>query len=322
MIKHFVRLAGLATLLMLGTSDLTAQQLHRRTQFLFNTYLVNPAVVGTKTYSPIMASYRNQWTGFDGAPRTYTLSGHTQLPNRIGVGGIAFHDNTGGAISRTGVELTGSYHIDLNNQDAISFGLSGVVSQFKFDNSDLVVYDPNDNALSGGIESKINFDANFGLLVFGPNYFFGFSIPQLVQTKLKLASTVDPDNNRNERHYYFMGSYKYFITEDIDIQPSALVKFVVASPVQFDVNAKVTYKEMIFAGLSYRHKDAVAFMAGIEWNSFALGYAYDLTVTDARNFSPHTHEITLGYYIPRKRGGFVDRSLLGPKVISRRRIIN
>ncbi len=320
--KRYVgRIVGMVLLLALVSSTAEAQQLHRRTQFIFNTYLVNPAVVGTKTYSPIMASYRNQWTGFDNAPTTYTLSGHTQLPNKIGIGGIAYHDNTGGAISRTGVELTGSYHIDLNNQDAISFGLSGVVSQYKFDNTDLVVFDPNDEALIGGMESHVNFDANFGMLVFGPNYFFGLSIPQLIQTQLKLESNGTPKDNRNARHFYFMGSYKYYITEDIDLQPSALVKFVVASPVQFDVNAKVTYKDMIFAGLTYRHKDAVAFMAGLEWNQFAFGYAYDLTVTDARSFSPHTHEITLGYYIPRKRGGFTDRSLLGPKIISRRRVI-
>jgi type IX secretion system PorP/SprF family membrane protein len=319
--RYVVRILGMVLLMALVSSTAEAQQLHRRTQFIFNTYLVNPAVVGTKTYSPIMASYRNQWTGFDNAPTTYTLSGHTQLPNKIGVGAIAYHDNTGGAISRTGLELTGSYYVDLNNQDAISFGLSGVVSQYKFDNTDLVVFDPNDEALIGGIESHVNFDANFGMLVFGPNYFFGLSIPQLVQTQLKLESNGTPKDNRNARHFYFMGSYKYYITEDIDLQPSALVKFVVASPVQFDVNAKVTYKDMIFAGLTYRHKDAVAFMAGLEWNQFAIGYAYDLTVTDARNFSPHTHEITLGYYIPRKRGGFTDRSLLGPKIISRRRVI-
>ena len=210
--NYLGRIVGTVLLVALGTSMAQAQQLHRRTQFIFNTYLVNPAVVGTKVYSPIMASYRNQWTGFDNAPTTYTLSGHTQLPNKIGVGGIAYHDNTGGAISRTGVELTGSYHVDLNNQDAISFGLSGVVSQYKFDNTDLVVFDPNDEALIGGVESHVNFDANFGMLVFGPNYFFGLSIPQIIQTKLKLESNGAPKDNRNARHYYFMGSYKYYIT--------------------------------------------------------------------------------------------------------------
>ena len=238
------RLILLSVVAMLAFCDASGQQLHRRTQFLFNTYLINPAVAGTQVYTPILASYRQQWAGFDHAPTTYTISGHTLMPNKIGLGGIIFQDNTGGAISRTGAEVTGSYHVDLNNQDAVSFGLSLVGSQFKFDNSSLVVYDENDLALIGDMESHFNVDANFGMMVYGSNYFFGFSFPQLLQTKLKLESGASPDQNKNARHYYFMGAYKYYITNEIDVQPSALIKFTGASPVQFDVNAKVTFQEL------------------------------------------------------------------------------
>ena len=52
------------------------------------------------------------------------MTGGIALPNRIGVGGIVYSDDTGGAIKRTGIELGGSYTIDLNNYDAVSFGLS------------------------------------------------------------------------------------------------------------------------------------------------------------------------------------------------------
>lgn len=315
------RLILLSVLLAFALSDAEAQQLHRRTQFLFNSYLINPAVAGTQIHTPILVSYRQQWAGFDHAPTTYTVSGHTLMPNRIGLGGILFQDNTGGAISRTGAEITGSYHVDLNNQDAVSFGLSLVGSQFKFDNSILTVYDQNDLALVGDVESHFNVDANFGMMVYGSNYFFGFSFPQLLQTKLKLESGVQPENNRNTRHYYFMGAYKYYITNEIDVQPSGLIKFTGASPVQFDVNAKFTYQDLVWAGLTYRHKDAVAVTVGAIYNGFTLGYAYDLTTTDARNFSPHTHEITAGYYITRRGRGFTNKSLLGPKVIPRRRVV-
>jgi type IX secretion system PorP/SprF family membrane protein len=299
-----------------------AQQLHRRTQFVFNTYLVNPAVAGTQVYSPIMASYRNQWTGFDHSPVTYSLSGHTLLPNRLGVGAIFYSDDSGGAISRTGAEITGTYHVDLNNQDAVSFGLSGVMNQVKFDNDILEVLDPTDQALMGGQEAKMNFDANFGMMVYGQNYFFGLSFMQIIQSKLKFASDGLPEDNRNARHYYFMGSYKYDITNELDIQPAGLIKFTGASPVQFDVQTKITYRNFIWGGLTYRHKDAIALIVGAEYESFTLGYSYDLTVTDARAFSPHTHEITIGYYIPRQGGSFVSKSLLGPRVLSRSRIIS
>lgn len=302
-------------------SDMHSQQLSRRTQFIFNTYLVNPAVAGTKNYIPIMASYRNQWAGFDNAPVTYTLSSHMQIPNtKMGAGAVFFNDDFGGAFRRTGAELTGSYHVDLNNQDAVSFGLSGIVSQFNFDSSDLVVYDQNDESITGQIENKFNFDANFGLMVYGPNYFFGFSVPQLIQTKIDFATSTTQNQNKTARHFLFMGSYKYFITNDLDLQPSAMAKFTGSTPVQFDVYVKLTYQDFLWGGISYRHKDAIAFSTGAEYQGFAFGYSYDVTVTDAQNFSPHTHELTLGYYIFR-RGSFVEKSLLGPRILQRRRVV-
>ncbi|WP_306643561.1 PorP/SprF family type IX secretion system membrane protein [Sanyastnella coralliicola] len=310
----------LLAVFFLASLGAEAQQLSRRTQFINNTYLMNPAVAGTKLYSPITVSYRNQWAGFDGAPQTYLLSGHTGLPNRIGVGAIFFHDDTGGAISRTGAELTGSYQIDLNNEDAVSFGLSAVLSQFAFDGSDLEVFDQNDQALVGTAESTFNFDANFGMMVYGPNYFFGFSVPQLIQTKLGIDGFLE-DENQNIRHFNFMGSYLYYFNEDFSIQPSVLTKFTGSSPVQLDVLMKAAYQEMVWAGVTYRHNDAVALSVGYEYDRYAVAYSYDITTSDAANLSPHTHEISLSYYIPRAGRGFSEKSLLGKRILSRRRVV-
>ncbi len=281
-----------------------AQQLARRSQYLFNPFMLNPAVAGTTPYSPITASFRNQWTGFDGAPNTYMLSGHTRVPGaNIGLGAIAFHDDTGGAIARTGLELAGAYSIDLNNEDAVSFGLSGVFSQFRFDGRDLEVRDADDPALINGLESAFNFDATFGMLVYGPNYFFGFSIPQLIQTKLGVVGVME-DMNQNARHYNFMGSYLHYLNENFAIQPTGLVRFTEASPVQFDILNKLIYRETLWTGLSYRHLDAVAIAVGFEYEDFAMAYSYDITTTDARRLSPHTHEVTISYNIPRTTGRF------------------
>jgi type IX secretion system PorP/SprF family membrane protein len=318
--KRFIVVLGLA---LTAVAGLDAQQLWRRSQFAYNTYMMNPATAGTQFYSPIMATYRNQWAGFKGAPVTYSLSGHTSLPNNIGVGGIFFSDNSGGAIRRTGTELTGSYRIDLNNVDAFSFGLSAVVSQFSFDNSSLVVYDQNDPALVPfEKESHMNFDANAGFLIYGPTYFFGVSVPQLIGTRLRLVSDADPAGNRNIRHFFVMGAYKYQLTEMFDLQGSGLMKFTAVTPVQLDVHIKANYADMFWGGFTLRPRDAVALFAGGQFNGFTLQYSYDITTTDARNLSPHSHELAIGYLIPRKNARFSNRSLLGPKRLDRRQIIH
>lgn len=306
-----------------GIASITqAQQVFRRSQFLMNPYLSNPAVAGTSIDSPISASYRNQWTGFDGAPKTNTFSGHTGLPNKFGIGGVIYSDNTGGAIKQSGVEVTGSYTIDLNNYDAVSFGLSLMANQWSFDN-DLEVWDVEDPALQWGMEQSMSLDANFGMMIFGDGYSFGFSIPQLLQSKSGINSSPSGntiDDNSLFRHFRFMGRYVYEVNKDFELETAGLVRFTAVTPAQMDVYVKALYAKTAWLMLGLRAGDAVLVGTGLNFGQFGFAYTYDITSTDARLFSPHTHELTLTYWMPRN-GGFANRSLNSKRMIGRDRLV-
>lgn len=312
-----------ALLTLIGTLSLTegkAQQLFRSTQYIFNPYLINPAVAGTKVESPIMASYRQQWAGFSGAPTTTTLSAHTNLPNSIGAGIIVFNDDAGGAISRAGAELTGVYKVDLNNNDQISFGLSAVITSLQFDNTNLEVLDQDDPNLISGVENNTNFDSNFGLMVYGSSYFYGFSIYNLIQSDLKVTNVSTLIKNQNARHFNVMGSYDYEIDDKLTVQPSGLLRFTGVTPVQFDIHFKGIYQDTFWLGVSYRHQDAFATAFGLKVGNFMAGYSYDITTTSAvRDLSPHTHEINVGYLIPRPNPIFKERGSIGKKRLKKNR---
>jgi type IX secretion system PorP/SprF family membrane protein len=298
-----------------------AQQYMRMTQYMYNPYFINPAVAGTLNQVPFYVSYRNQWAGFKGAPTTYMASGHFQGPQNSGFGAILSHDDTGGAISRTGIDLTGAYHIDLNNYDAISFGLSLTGRQYKFDNSKMVMYQPGDTEVNQSlVESSFNYDANVGMLVYGESYYFGFSIPQMLQTRLKLDGVKNTIENQNVRHFNLMGSFDYDLNEDFDLQPSALMKFTPVTPVQLDINLKLGYRNMAWASVTMRYKDAVALNVAGQLENLFLGYSFDFTTGSSNVLSPYTHEIMLGYIIPGKRGKYQARGALGPKVLGRGRV--
>jgi len=315
--KQYILLTVFATL---ASITLNAQQLGRQTQFAINPFLVNPAIAGTVNETPLYLSYRNQWAGFKGAPVTMIASGHMQGPSNSGFGAILRRDDTGGAITRTSLEASGAYHLDLNNYDGISFGLGLSANQFRVDNSKLVVLDESDLALNGmQAESTMNIDANFGMLVFGEGYYFGFSSPNLLQTKIKVTS-VNPDDNRNARHYH-VGSYRYDITEDFDIQPSGLIKLTNNTPVQVDMNVRVGFRQMAWSSLTYRIKDAVALGFGGFYQNFLLGYSIDFTTSKARVMSPFTHEIIMGYVIPGKRGKYQAGGGSTKKTLSKKRVI-
>ncbi|MFZ8836352.1 MAG: PorP/SprF family type IX secretion system membrane protein [Flavobacteriales bacterium] len=302
--RNFIlSIIGFTLFALCFSSESNGQQLFRRSQFMTNPFLSNPAIAGTLPESMVSMGYRNQWTGFEGAPETMTLSGHTALPNRIGVGGLIYSDDTGGAIRRTGIELAGSYTIDLNNYDAVSFGLSLMANQWSFDN-DLDVWDVEDPALQYGMEQSLSMDAHFGMMVFGDAYAFGFAIPHLIQASsgLGTSSAVSGLDNTQVRHFRFMGHYRYDVSDEFTIEPSALVRVTPQTPAQMDVYLRGWYNRMAWMSLGFRTNDAVIIGVGGQYNNVGLSYVYDVTSTAARYLSPHSHEVTLTYFVPRSTG--------------------
>src|SRR3954447_22637794 len=52
----------------------SAQQQPYYTQYILNNFILNPALAGIQNYWDLKVSYRNQWVGLQGAPRTMYLT--------------------------------------------------------------------------------------------------------------------------------------------------------------------------------------------------------------------------------------------------------
>jgi type IX secretion system PorP/SprF family membrane protein len=115
----------LVPLLAFAARSGQAQQMAQYSQYMNNNYLLNPAVAGTEDYIDVKLSYRAQWTGIEGAPRTYYASVNSSLGDLRtqskrtlrdwqggfhALGAIVYSDVTG-PTSRTG--LYGSYTYNL-----------------------------------------------------------------------------------------------------------------------------------------------------------------------------------------------------------------
>ncbi len=312
--KHaLILLVALAT----ASWSAVAQQQLRRSQFVTNTYLANPAVAGTEPGTVLSSTYRNQWAGFSGGPSTMLLSGHRALPNGIGAGLILYNDDMGGAVSQSGFELTGAYSILLNNQDAVSFGLSMKGNQFVFDGTNLEVYQSGDESLPGTLESSFGVDFNAGMMVYGKDYYFGMAVFNLIQDKLSLAG-VD-DENRLVRHYHFMGSYLYNVSRLVAIQSSALMRMTEVTSAQLDLNARAIFNGTSWLGLGFRPQDAIVLSTGLNYGAFTFAYNYDITVGE-NMLSTHSHELSFGYFMP-ARSAFRSRPSSGRRVRSSDRIL-
>jgi type IX secretion system PorP/SprF family membrane protein len=272
-----------------------AQQLPQISQYSFNNYVINPATAGVEDYFEVKSMNRYQWTGLTDAPRTFTIALTAPFKNpRVAMGGYLFVDNVG-PTRRTGIQASYAYHLPLNENLKLSFSASMGVMQFAIDGSRITLATDGDPALFNTLNSKILFDAKFGAYLYSESFYLGFTLPQLLQNKVDLFNTTDPSLSRLEDHYLINAGYKWQLNEDFMLEPSALIKYVDPAPIKIDATLRVFYKTMVWAGGSWRNNDAWVAMAGYEWNEqVSLGYAFDFTTSNLKNYSDGTHEIVLG----------------------------
>lgn len=283
-------------LLLLGGHFIKAQQVYQLTSYMMNDLAYNPAVAGSTLDLDVKLGYRNQWTGFDGAPKTFFASAHTNVleSKKVGLGGLFFSDITG-PTRRTGFNLSYAYHLLINQekQTYLSFGLAGTLVGYRIDYNALNPEVEEDAQLLDSKQSKATGDANFGINYYNDRFFAGFSMAQLMQSKIKI-NELEPISTA--RHYFLMGGYRFDINDKISVEPSTILKMVKGIPLHADFNARVFYDKQYWAGLSYRTHDAIAILLGVKLNNgISATYGYDITTSKINKVSNGTHEIALGY---------------------------
>ena len=284
-----------------------AQQRPQYTQYMINPFLLNPAVSGTEDYADIRAGYRKQWTGFDGSPRTMYLSAHTNIGKQLvtnnrsrnkkngfhGIGAIITNDAIGPTTTTT---FSGaySYHMKVSRKIFASLGLMGGFNQFSLDGAKLNAATQNDGLIGG--MSKIGMgDITLGAWVYSDKFYAGASMAQLAPS-IAFTQTGQQTNYQLTKHYFIMAGYRIPLGYDFTFIPSFCIKAATPAPMSFDINAKIRYKDFLWAGVSYRNRDAVAAMVGVIINNmFDISYSYDYITSDINKYTGGSHEIVIGY---------------------------
>lgn len=315
--------------LILWANCLSAQQRPQFTQYMLNNFLQNPAIAGAYDYADLRLGFRNQWSGFEGAPRTLSLSGHTPinfggansrapLPTigtnydetkeargrtmqrggnsgiRHGVGGMLFYDETQ-AMNRFMVYGSYALHIPVRTF-YVSLGLHAGVMQYRQNNDRLNPLNPNDPAVGTGVSTSLIPDLGLGLWVYNDRFFGGAAFNQVLQNELSYSDVSIGPQNKLLMHYFLTGGYRFELSEQIDFIPSLMLKILEASPASWDINARFVYKNFIWLGGSYRHEDAVSGLLGFHLtNALSFNYSYDYTLSGLSDFNSGTHEISIGF---------------------------
>lgn len=306
--RFFLRHVFLA--FSLAVSVVHAQQRPHYSQYMMNQYLINPAVGGTANHYDFRTGHRAQWVGAglnDAAPQTSYVSCHGHLGKHVGpnagrhkneadwhhgIGGLVVYDKTG-PTSRTSAYASYSYNSQLSKKIKLSFGAALGFQQYKLDGSKLVLSDQTTGSLGSSVDWVP--DMNLGYWLYHDRFYFGASINQIFQNKLKFSGISEVGTNKLNNHYFITGGYNIGHNSDLHIIPSIMIKYVSPSPITFDLNVKCRYKEMIWAGISYRREDAVVGLVGVTINKLVdVGYSYDYGTSALSSLSKGSHEFMLG----------------------------
>jgi len=294
--KIIVR-ATFVVMMILGTLSVKGQQDPMYTQYIFNLQTINPAYVGFWQTMGVTVLSRHQWVGLTGHPTTQTFSFQTPLRSQnVGIGLNIVLDKVG-LEKRLSVNADYSYQILLSDITSLRFGIKGGFTNYSHNLTEYDQYPDNqsDPQFQTNIESKFMPNVGLGLFLSSQKYYLSLSLPEIIKNSYQ--SNVSNYSTKSEaQHFFFAGGLLFDLSENVKFKPTFMTKAVSGSPIQYDISANFLLAEKFWIGGMYRSGDAVG--AIVQWifnKKLRLGYAYDFTTTDLRNYHQGVHEVMISY---------------------------
>lgn len=282
--------------LLIGTFAFGQNRLNI-TQYMMHQPILNMASIAGNDNINVAAIHRQQWVGFDGAPASSFFSINSPIKTtNLHVGGIASFDRIG-SNSITNVDLGIAYRMKLNAKNFLSLSLKGGIINTNSDYSGLTLGSQDDPNFPTTSISEIQPDFGFSAYFFSRDYYIGFAIPGLLRNGnfYPESQLVIPQ----DFHYFTTAGYRFTLNNSFKLGFSTLIKGVVGSPLQADINTQLLYNDFLGVGVSYRTSNDLAAILSVRmFDKFTLSYSYDFGFSDLARYHSNTHEIMLTFDTP------------------------
>jgi type IX secretion system PorP/SprF family membrane protein len=284
-------------------------------QFYAAPLQLNPAFAGSSYAPRAGAAYRNQWTGFNNAYRTYAVFYEQSLERfNSGIGFNLEGDDAGNGILRTTRFSTSyAYRLKITEQLAVKIGVEAGFHQTALDWDQLVFpdqLDPIDGPVITTSEQRpdqlnqTHFDVSSGLLLLSSRFWFGLGLKHLNTPDLGYLLVNDNLSGGLPLRYTIHGGTQLLVNKGNKVQAPSFISpnflFVSQGPFkQLNVGAYAAFGP-VFGGAWYRHTfenaDAAILLLGFRHEMFKIGLSYDLTVSGLAGRSGGTYELSFGIF--------------------------
>jgi type IX secretion system PorP/SprF family membrane protein len=292
--------------LLIGLSlPASAQQDPLYSQYINNPVLLSPAFAGLNDDLSINVLYRNQWTGFEGNPQTFTTGAHMALKGNTMGAGLQVIRDVLGVTENTEVMALYSYRIRKEDK-SFSFGLQGGMVSLRTESERLNLFTPGDPAFTNSSVSTAP-NIGVGLLFRTEKLTAGFSVPRMLNVNVDEGLGSYELYNRT---YYLHGSYLMVVSKRVRVKPSVLLRAVEGSSVSYDVLVPFNLDERYTAGIYTRSFNSLGLMLqALLKDKYKIAYSAEIPSSNSVGTSYLTHEIMVGLSLEtltahQRTGGF------------------
>lgn len=292
--KFLLLLVCLATF-----AGLQAQDQAIFTQYQISPILINPGATGFNEKNNLMLNLRTQWTGFPGAPKTYSVNYNGPLGRTMGVGASLLSENIA-SLSRLRFQINYAFRYQINDVK-VGMGFSTEFENMRLaaSASDNPLIETGDRLVMDGMDGINTFDATLGFYArIKERTYVGLSFPNLIVARLGEIAGSQPEGSFFKHYIFNLGHKIDMEGSGMSLEPSIMIRKTLNTPFQIDFNALAGFlSDQLYAGLSYRSGTggAMGILLGGKISSVKLFYSFDLSFAKFQTYNNGSHEITAAF---------------------------
>ncbi|MEM1259131.1 MAG: type IX secretion system membrane protein PorP/SprF [Bacteroidota bacterium] len=289
-IKIRSRILQLITLLVV--TGIWAQQDPNYTFYRYNMNIFNPAYAGSSEGAQLTLGLRSQWAGVEGAPESQSAIFGTPIGKQVGIGLSILNDQTF-IENQTWIAVDVSYHIQLDDDHLLYFGLKGSANSYDANTQGLLTYGVGQDGTLMDFESRFTPNVGAGIYLKNENYFVSLSVPRLLTPDRLQERDGNAFLGTDRLHGYLSGGYDFLLSKSVELQAVGMVRYVDAAPLSYELTTIFDFERRFNIGASYRLDESISglFMFNIS-NGFNLGYAYETALENPIDgLDSGTHEL-------------------------------
>jgi len=260
-------------------------------------------------YNPGLTAYegsmvkgfvRNQWAGWEGAPKTYFVSAELDLADLNSSGdlgknaiGINLLSDEYGAFRETELILSYSTRVKVSELANLRLGAGLNFNQIRLDGNNLTTEQANDPTVGqyiGGFADMSIVDFNLGMSLTHPNYYVSYGMHNVNRGSL---SNGDMFISKKPMVSIAQAGYRNSISDQMTVIMNTMWRSQENLPDNLEFNMKFLFYDKFWVGAGHRVDYANSAQLGMLMGKMRFGYVYEWPTLKSYLLPNPTHEFML-----------------------------